>query len=136
MVEDWGRSHFYKVASTLICWALIGNGRSSVRVWPPLPKKSSRNRLLFHFAHMFTVYVLFSEKFDKHYTGYSANFKARLISHNKLGNKDWAVKYRPWKVIYTENFESKTLANAKRKMVEDWSRSHFYKVASTLICWA
>src|SRR5437870_1093543 len=118
MVEDWSRSHFYKVASKIGRSSRMEHGRTSVRVWPPLPKKSSRNRLLFHFAHMFTVYVLFSEKFDKHYTGYSADFKARLISHNIIGNKDWAVKYRPWKVIYTENFESKTLAMQKEKWLK------------------
>jgi putative endonuclease len=55
---------------------------------------------------MYTVYILFSEKFQKHYTGFSSNLEQRMISHNELG-KDWTAKYRPWKIIFTKEFEIK-----------------------------
>ena len=41
---------------------------------------------------MFTVYVLYSEKFDKHYTGYTTNFEQRLLSHNVLDSKSGLVR--------------------------------------------
>ena len=47
----------------------------------------------------YTVYVLYSESFDKHYTGFTSDLTKRLQSHNELGAKGWTKKYRPWKVI-------------------------------------
>ncbi|MCD6556244.1 MAG: GIY-YIG nuclease family protein, partial [Bacteroidales bacterium] len=49
---------------------------------------------------MFTVYVLYSEKYDKIYIGYTSNIEQRLLSHNKLSQKGYTVKYRPWKIVY------------------------------------
>jgi len=54
----------------------------------------------------FTVYILFSQQFNKHYTGFTSNIQEGLKSHNELG-KDWTAKYRPWKLIYTKDFETK-----------------------------
>lgn len=67
---------------------------------------------------MFTVYVLFSKTANKHYTGFSSDFEARLQSHNIFGKKDWAVKYRPWKVIYSEVFSEKADALKKEKWLK------------------
>ena len=59
---------------------------------------------------IFTVYVLYSEKFKKHYTGYTSNLEKRILSHQELGNKDWTTKYRPWKLIFTKEFSDKSEA--------------------------
>ena len=53
---------------------------------------------------MFTVYVLYSEKYNKIYIGYSSNIDQRLLSHNELETKGYTSKFRPWKLIYTEVF--------------------------------
>ncbi|MEO7767370.1 MAG: GIY-YIG nuclease family protein, partial [Ferruginibacter sp.] len=53
---------------------------------------------------MFIVYVLHSKAFDKIYVGFSGNLPQRLISHNELGKKGWTIKFRPWILIYTEEF--------------------------------
>ncbi|MEZ5174352.1 MAG: GIY-YIG nuclease family protein [Bacteroidia bacterium] len=37
----------------------------------------------------YTVYVLYSESANRHYTGYSSDFEARFLSHNELGTKGW-----------------------------------------------
>jgi putative endonuclease len=47
----------------------------------------------------YTVYILYSEKFGKHYTGFTSNLDTRLRSHNEFGN-DWSKRYRPWKTIF------------------------------------
>ena len=57
----------------------------------------------------YTVYVLFSKVHQKHYTGYTSNIEQRLLSHNKLG-KDWTSSYRPWELIYSKEFNTKTEA--------------------------
>ena len=64
---------------------------------------------------MFTVYVLYSEKYDKLYIGYTADLKQRLLSHNKLAKKGWTVKHRPWKLIYTDEFTDKSSAMKREK---------------------
>ena len=67
---------------------------------------------------MFTVYILHSPAYDKIYIGYTTNLEQRLRSHNKLGTKGWTVKYRPWQLIYKEEFESKKEAIRREKALK------------------
>ncbi|WP_163381391.1 GIY-YIG nuclease family protein [Cyclobacterium sp. SYSU L10401] len=67
---------------------------------------------------MFTVYALYSEKFDKIYIGFTSDLQKRLISHNELGTKGWTIKFRPWKLIHTETFESKNEAMDREKYLK------------------
>ena len=64
---------------------------------------------------MFTVYILYSSKFEKTYVGFTSDLKARYKSHNELGVKGWTIKYRPWVIVHTEEFESKKDAAAREK---------------------
>jgi putative endonuclease len=66
----------------------------------------------------FTVYVLYSDLFCKHYTGFTTNLDQRLISHNELGN-DWTRSFRPWRLIYTKEFIEK----AEAIKYEKWLKS-------------
>ena len=78
---------------------------------------------------MYTVYILYSVTHKKHYTGYTSNFRARLISHNELGNKDWATKYRPWKVILTEEYSTKADAIKREKWMKSGiGRAHIKSI--------
>ncbi|MBL7746768.1 MAG: GIY-YIG nuclease family protein [Chitinophagaceae bacterium] len=77
---------------------------------------------------MFTVYVLYSEKFDKIYIGYTSDIKARFKSHNELATKGWTVKFRPWKIIHKEIFDSKADAMRREKQLKtsrgrEWIRN-------------
>jgi putative endonuclease len=74
----------------------------------------------------FTVYILYAEKASKHYTGFTSNIEARLQSHNHLG-KDWTAKYRPWKLIYTKEFELKNEAMAYEKWLKTGIGRDFIK---------
>ena len=67
---------------------------------------------------MFTVYVLYSKKYNKIYIGYTSNLEQRLLSHNVLGKKGYTIKYRPWVVAFTENFDSKTKAMKREKALK------------------
>lgn len=63
----------------------------------------------------FTVYVLYSQQFNKHYVGFTSDLQSRLLSHNSLATSGFTVRYRPWTLIYTEVFETKAEAMQKEK---------------------
>jgi putative endonuclease len=67
---------------------------------------------------MFSVYVLYSEKFDKIYIGYTSNLEERFKSHNELATKGWTVKFRPWKIVHTEIFQNKADAMKREKQLK------------------
>lgn len=65
----------------------------------------------------YTVYILYSEKFNNHYTGFTSSLAERLLSHNELGN-NWTAKYRPWQLIYTKEFATKAEAMRYKKWLK------------------
>jgi putative endonuclease len=81
---------------------------------------------------MFTVYVLYSEKFNKIYIGYTSDLEKRFLSHNELGTKGWTIKFRPWKIIHTESFQTKAEAMKREKELKssrgrNWIRKELIK---------
>ena len=64
---------------------------------------------------MYTVYILFSKKYNKIYIGYTSDLEGRIISHNELGKKGWTFKFRPWTLVYSEEFDVKVEALSKEK---------------------
>ena len=74
----------------------------------------------------FTVYIVFSEKFNKHYTGFSSDVSLRLKSHNEFG-KEWTSRYRPWKLIYVNEFETKVEAMEYEKWLKTGIGRDFIK---------
>ncbi len=76
---------------------------------------------------MFTVYVLYSAKYKKTYVGYSSNLEERLKSHNELGKKGWTIKYRPWSILYTEQFAEKKDALLREKELKTGKGRDFIK---------
>ncbi|WP_225871369.1 GIY-YIG nuclease family protein [Pedobacter cryotolerans] len=67
---------------------------------------------------IFTVYVLYSIKFNKIYVGYTSDLEQRLLSHNAFATKGYTIKYRPWEVLFTEQFGSKTEATKREKQLK------------------
>ena len=67
---------------------------------------------------MFTVYVLYSEKHDRIYIGYTSDLINRFRSHQVLATKGYTVSYRPWKVIHLEYFEHKSDALKREKTLK------------------
>ena len=66
----------------------------------------------------FVVYILYSEKFNKNYTGFTSNLIERFKSHNVLGTKGHTLKFRPWTVIYVEFFSFKAEAMKREKYLK------------------
>jgi len=67
---------------------------------------------------MYKVYVLYSSQFDKIYVGFTNHLENRFKSHNELGNKGWTIKFRPWVIIHTENFDTKSAAMRREKQLK------------------
>ena len=73
---------------------------------------------------MYTVYVLYSDAHDKHYTGYTSNMPLRLQSHNLYGH-GWTKAYRPWRIIYTEEYHHKQQALIRERWLKSGAGRHF-----------
>ena len=67
---------------------------------------------------MFFVYALYAEDYNKIYIGFSPDPEKRLSSHNDERSSGWTSKFRPWKLIYTENCVSKTAALTREKQLK------------------
>ena len=67
---------------------------------------------------MFTVYVLYSEKFNKIYIGYTSDLEQRFLSHNELATKGYTIKFRPWEIVYIETFDTKKEAMIREKQLK------------------
>ena len=74
---------------------------------------------------MFTVYVLYSESYDKIYIGFTSNLEQRLLSHNELGKKGWTIKFRPWQLIHIEVFQFKQDAMKREKQLKTATGRNF-----------
>ncbi|KDN55884.1 GIY-YIG nuclease family protein [Flavobacterium seoulense] len=75
----------------------------------------------------FVVYILYSKKFNKTYTGFTSNLIERLKSHNKLSTKGHTLKYRLWIVIHIEFFNSKTDVLKREKYLKTGIGREFIK---------
>ena len=75
---------------------------------------------------MFTTYAIYSQKFNKHYYGFTNHIEHRLLSHNQLG-KEWTSKYRPWKLIHTKKFDTKKAAMDYEKWLKTGVGRDFIK---------
>ena len=67
---------------------------------------------------MYTVYVLYSESYQKIYIGYTSSMEQRLRSHNELSTKGYTFRFRPWKLVYSEVFETKSEALQREKSLK------------------
>jgi len=75
----------------------------------------------------FVVYILYSEKFNKNYTGFTSNLIERFKSHNFLAAKGYTIKFRPWKVVYVEFFKTKSEAIQREKYLKTGVGREFIK---------
>jgi len=68
---------------------------------------------------MFSIYIIYSQKLDKYYIGYSSDVKERLLKHNRR-SKGFSSLGRPWILVYTESFDNKKAAMEREKQLKNW----------------
>jgi len=68
---------------------------------------------------MHYVYILQSTTKKKYYVGHTQNVQVRLDRHNK-GYVRSTKGGIPWKVVYTENFETKAQASRREMQIKSY----------------
>ena len=76
---------------------------------------------------MYAVYIIYSEKFNKHYVGFTSNLEGRLIAHNHKSNKGWTKRYQPWNLLYNETYETRMEAQKREKELKSYRGRLFIK---------
>ncbi len=66
---------------------------------------------------MFTVYVIESLTKNYRYVGFTSNLSRRLYDHNN-GNNRSTKPYKPFKLIYTEECETRLEARKREKYLK------------------
>ena len=66
-----------------------------------------------------TVYILFSEELDRYYIGVTSNLEERIRKHNSK-HKGFTGKANDWRLVYKENYETKTAALARERQIKSW----------------
>jgi putative endonuclease len=67
---------------------------------------------------MFTVYVLYSPSFCQIYIGFTSDLTNRFLSHNELATKGHTIKFRPWVVAHTEQYQTKAEAMKRENQLK------------------
>ena len=75
----------------------------------------------------FVVYILYSEKHDTTYVGFTSDLISRFKSHNELATKGHTIKFRPWKVIQVTFFNEKSEAMKYEKYLKTGTGREFIK---------
>ncbi len=65
------------------------------------------------------VYILYSEKLNKYYIGYTKGVAERLIKHNQ-NRKGFTSRAKDWVVVYQEEYKTKTEAYAREREIKSW----------------
>ncbi|MBE9515005.1 MAG: GIY-YIG nuclease family protein, partial [Chloroflexi bacterium] len=63
---------------------------------------------------MFHAYVLLSESGNRYYIGSTKNISRRVAQHND-GKCRSTKSYRPWKLVYSESFQSLSEARQRER---------------------
>jgi len=70
--------------------------------------------------------TLQSQKDNSFYIGFTSNLNQRLEYHN-YGKSRYTSKKMPWKIVYTENFKTRSEAIRREKFLKKQRNHEFYK---------
>ncbi|AFH50302.1 Putative endonuclease [Ignavibacterium album JCM 16511] len=74
---------------------------------------------------MYTVYTIYSEKFNKIYIGQTENIERRMIEHNNGLLSVYSKRYRPWELVYTEEYPTRAEAMKREKQLKSQKGREF-----------
>lgn len=63
---------------------------------------------------MFSLYILKSVNYQKTYVGFTDNIDRRIYEHNS-GQGTFTKRYKPWKLVYSEKYDTFELARTREK---------------------
>jgi uncharacterized repeat protein (TIGR01451 family) len=67
---------------------------------------------------MFIVYILYSANYGKTYVGFTNDLERRLREHNVTEGSGYTLRYRPWALIYKEEYGAKAEAMKREKFLK------------------
>ena len=67
----------------------------------------------------YQIYILFSETKNRFYIGFTSNLLERIIRHNQK-SKGFTGNVDDWKVVYTENYNTKEEAQQRELKIKSW----------------
>jgi len=67
---------------------------------------------------MYTVYALYSPSFDKSYIGQTEDLKRRFFQHSDGLLSIYTKKCKPWEVIHTEEYTTRSEAMKREKQLK------------------
>jgi len=73
---------------------------------------------------MFTVYILYSEKLNRYYVGYTNDMARRISEHNRPKGKytDLGI---PWKLVHSESYDTKNEAMSRERYIKSKKSKQF-----------
>ena len=69
------------------------------------------------FLFMFTVYILQSLITGRYYVGHTDDLSRRIEEHN-TGQAKYTRRGKPWRVVYTEKYQSRTMAMKREREIK------------------
>jgi len=67
---------------------------------------------------MYSVYILYSKSGAKTYVGYTNDIVRRISEHNVTESTGFTLRYRPWILVRTEDYQTKSEAMVREKPLE------------------
>ena len=83
---------------------------------------------------MHFVYILKSLVTERYYIGHTADLDKRLEEHNR-GKTKSTKGYIPWKIVYTEKFETKSEAFKREQEIKSFKSGLKFKELQKLESW-
>ncbi|NOX67373.1 MAG: GIY-YIG nuclease family protein [Chlorobi bacterium] len=71
------------------------------------------------------VYALYSKKYNKIYIGQTDNLRRRLYEHNNGLLSTYTKRFKPWEIIYSENFSTRSEAMKREKQLKSQKGREF-----------
>jgi len=77
---------------------------------------------------VFHTYVLLSEQSNRYYIGSTKDISRRVAQHNSGKNRS-TKSYRPWKLVYSEAFETLAEARQREREIKSWKSRQYMEKA-------
>jgi len=75
---------------------------------------------------MYFVYIIKSLIVSRYYIGSTENLDRRLSDHNS-GKVKSTKAYKPWKLVYTESFDTKSDAIKRERQIKSYKSGSAFK---------
>ena len=80
--------------------------------------------LLHSYPVMYKLYILYSEKLNRYYVGYTNDFERRISEHNRIKGKYTDIGI-PWILVYSEDYNDKKSARDRERFIKSMKSKQY-----------